>query len=60
MEIPPITEKKNTFKFPYLDSEVTVSGNFDSGNLNHAFLDHQKNVKLSIIQEIVLMFGKDK
>lgn len=40
MEIPSITEKKNTFRFPYLDSGVTVSGDFDSGNLNNAFLDN--------------------
>lgn len=40
MEIPSITEKKNTFNFPYLDSEIIVSGNFDSGNLNNAYLDN--------------------
>ena len=60
MEIPSITDKKNTFQFPYLDSEVTVSGSFDSGNLNNAFLDNEKNVTISYIQEIVLTFGKDK
>ena len=45
MELPSITEKKNTFQFPYLDSEVTLSGNFDSGNLNYASLDIEKNVR---------------
>ena len=39
MEAQSISEKKNSFKIPYLDSEVSISGNFDSGNLNSATLD---------------------
>ena len=39
MEAPLISDKKNTFTFPYLDSEVTISGDFDSGNLNSAILN---------------------
>ena len=40
-----IAEKKNTFHIAYLDSEVTLSGDFDSGNLNNAVLDIEQNVK---------------
>jgi hypothetical protein len=43
-----------------LDSEVIVSGNFDSGNLNYAFQDMEKNVTPINIQEIIISFGKDK
>jgi len=39
METGSITDKKNTFLIPYLDSEVKISGDFDSGNLNNASLN---------------------
>lgn len=41
-----IAEKKNTFILSYNDTELTVSGNFESGNLNWAGIDEEKNVKL--------------
>jgi hypothetical protein len=44
MEGPLISEKKNTFSIPYLDSEVTISGDFDSGNLHSAVLNVENNV----------------
>lgn len=39
METSNITDKKNTFLVPYLDSQVRISGDFDSGNLNNASLN---------------------
>ena len=36
--------EKNTFTILYLDSEVTISGDFDSGNLNSAKLNVWYNV----------------
>jgi hypothetical protein len=58
MEVPSISEKKSTLKFPYLDTEVTLSGNFDSGNLNHAILDMEKNVLIIIYAGNFIVFRK--
>ena len=41
-----MTEKKNTFKFKYGDSELTFSGDFDSGNLNWAGINPETNVNI--------------
>lgn len=43
-----ITEKKNTFRLTYQDTELTVSGDFDSGNLNWAAVDPINNVCVSM------------
>jgi hypothetical protein len=40
-----ITEKKNTFQLNYLGEELQLSGNFDSGNLNNAYINNETNVK---------------
>ena len=39
-EIVGITEKKNTYTLNYNDTILTLSGNFDSGNLNWAGVDY--------------------
>ena len=44
MENETLTDKKNTFKLPFMDTVVELSGNFDSGNLNSVSIDLQKNV----------------
>ena len=38
------TDKKNSFKFPFMDTAIELSGDFDSGNLNSATIDLQRNV----------------
>jgi hypothetical protein len=39
-----ITEKKNTYTLKYNDTLLTLSGNFESGNLNWAAVDYEKDV----------------
>ena len=39
MEGPSLTEKKNKYRLMYSNTELTVSGDFDSGNLNWAGVD---------------------
>lgn len=39
MEGPGLTEKKKTYRLVYQNTELTLSGDFDSGNLNWAGVD---------------------
>ena len=55
-----MTEKKNTCKLQYKETELTFSGDFDSGNLNWAGINHETDVITTVTQEIQLLFGKDK
>jgi hypothetical protein len=39
METDSVKNKKNTFTLLYAKAELKISGDFDSGNLNHACVD---------------------
>ena len=44
MENESITAKKNTFRLPFNNTAVELSGDFDSGNLNSVAIDMTNNV----------------
>jgi hypothetical protein len=44
MENDGITAKKNRFVLPYEATSIEVSGDFDSGNLNSACINLEKQV----------------
>ena len=44
MEGTGVAEKKNSYRLKYCDTELTFSGNFDSGNLNWAGINAETNV----------------
>ncbi len=50
MENEGITGKKNKFILPYENTSIEVSGDFDSGNLNSACINLEKQV-LTIFNE---------
>lgn len=47
MENEGITSKKNTFVIPIAGTSLEVSGDFDSGNLNSACINLEKQVSRS-------------
>jgi hypothetical protein len=44
MENESLTAKKNTVRLPFRNTSIELSGDFDSGNLNSASVDLQRNV----------------
>lgn len=41
-----MTQKKNTFTLAYNSTILTLSGAFDSGNLNNAVVNNETNVRV--------------
>lgn len=38
------TSKKNTFRLPFAETAIELSGDFDSGNLNSVSISIERNV----------------
>lgn len=39
------TSKKNSYRLPYAETALELSGDFDSGNLNSASIHSERNVR---------------